>query len=173
MASTDLLALARQRVEARENSYGKPAENALGKFPKSHPRANGKMGIFDGNLGKSGILSENTWEFPGSFGESVTEIPKIPTDSHLWENCGNSYPMAVGEAVEAAAIAVQDLPVQRLRKRMVSWAQPDDEPAIGDFCGACAGQIWWTRVPKADGWCCCTCHPATHLAPGQYVVRAT
>lgn len=80
---------------------------------------------------------------------------------------------AFGDAVEAAAIAVQDVPVERRRKRMVSWADPADVPQPGDFCGCCSGSLWWTRASVADGWCCCACHPATHLVPGQYVVRAT
>jgi len=77
------------------------------------------------------------------------------------------------DAIERAAIQAEALPVRRLHKRMVSWANMNDNPMPGDFCGCCFGALWWTAAPKANGWCCARCHPPAHLEAGQYEVRAT
>lgn len=74
---------------------------------------------------------------------------------------------------ERAAIVAEDMPVRHTRKRMVSWADPDDEPQPGDCCGCCSGALWWTGTPAPDGWACCWCHPPAHLQPPEYRVIAT
>lgn len=76
-------------------------------------------------------------------------------------------------AIECAAIQAEGLPVRRERKRPVSWAQVEDEPAPGDFCGCCAGALWWSDTDPPRGWCCTICHPPCHLQPGQFRVVAT
>jgi hypothetical protein len=79
----------------------------------------------------------------------------------------------VDDPEERAAIQAEALPVQRRRKRMMSWAQPEDVPKPGDYCGCCEGQIWWTSAPVADGWCCCRCHPPACMEPGTFRAVAT
>ena len=88
------------------------------------------------------------------------------------DNTGQAVPFA-DDAEERAAIEAEDMPVRRTRKRMVSWANPDDEPQPGDCCGCCSGALWWTSSPAPDGWACCWCHPPAHLAAGQFHVVAT
>ena len=78
----------------------------------------------------------------------------------------------VDDPIERAAIEAEDKPARRVRKRPVSWARSDDEPAPGDFCGCCAGLLWWSNTDPPRGWCCCTCHPPAHLQPGQFRVVA-
>ena len=87
------------------------------------------------------------------------------------DNTGQAVPFA-DDAEERAAIEAEDMPVRRTRKRMVSWANPDDIPQPGDYCGCCSGALWWTTT-ATDGWCCCCCHPPAHLKPPEYRVIAT
>ena len=77
------------------------------------------------------------------------------------------------DSVERAAIQAEDQPVRRLRKRPISWARADDEPAPGDFCGCCSGSLWWSDTDPPHSWCCTTCHPPAHLQIGQFRVVAT
>lgn len=77
------------------------------------------------------------------------------------------------DPVERAAIQAEAMPVRRLRKRMVSWEQADDEPQPGDFCGCCCGSLFWSDTDPPRGWCCTTCHPPVHLQAGQFRVVAT
>ncbi len=54
------------------------------------------------------------------------------------------------EKVEAARCA-----------RPPSWSDPDDGPAEGDRCGACAGRRWWLEAEALImRWRCATCHPS-------------
>ena len=78
----------------------------------------------------------------------------------------------VTDLVERAAIQAEAMPVRRERKRPVSWAPAEDCPAPGDFCGGCAGQLWWRDTDPPRGWCCCACHPPAHLLPEQFRVVA-
>lgn len=77
------------------------------------------------------------------------------------------------EAIERSAIQAEALPARRERKRPVSWARAEDCPAPGDFCGCCAGQLWWSDTALPRGWRCCTCHPPVHLEDGQFRVAAS
>ncbi len=82
-------------------------------------------------------------------------------------------PNRFDDPVERAAIQAETIPARRERKRPVSWARAKDYPAPGDFCGCCAGQLWWSDTDPPRGWCCCTCHPPAHLQAGQFRVVAT
>jgi hypothetical protein len=77
------------------------------------------------------------------------------------------------DAIERAAIQAEGQSVRRLRKRHVSWSRADDEPAPGDYCGCCAGQLFWSDTDPPRGWCCTTCHPPCHKQPGTFRVVAT
>jgi len=79
----------------------------------------------------------------------------------------------VTDPVERAAIQAEAQPVRRIRKRPVSWARADDEPAPGDYCGCCSGSLFWSDTDPPRGWCCTTCHPPCHLQVGQFRVLAT
>ncbi len=79
----------------------------------------------------------------------------------------------VNDPVERAAIQAEAMPVQRIRKRMVSWTRPDDVPQQGDYCGCCSGSLFWSDTYLPRGWCCTQCHPPVHLQAGQFRVMAT
>jgi hypothetical protein len=77
------------------------------------------------------------------------------------------------DPVEFAAIQAGDRPVRHVRNRMTSWADVADEPMPGDFCGCCAGILWWTKTAAPLGWRCTWCHPPNDLPAGQFRVPAT
>ena len=82
-------------------------------------------------------------------------------------------PPFVTDRVERAAIQAEAIPVRRIRKRPVSWARADDEPASGDYCGCCSGSLFWSDTDPPRGWCCTTCHPPCHLQADLFRVVAT
>jgi len=63
-------------------------------------------------------------------------------------------------------------------QRMPSWAQVEDQPQPGDWCGCCgrfkrsAGR-WWREATEPRGWRCRTCHPPDHLPAAAVVAVAT
>lgn len=77
------------------------------------------------------------------------------------------------DVAERAAIQAEALPVRRLRSRPMSWAQAEDIPSPGDFCGCCAGALWWEAVPHRDGWHCAYCRSPSHLPAEKVRVVAT
>ncbi len=77
------------------------------------------------------------------------------------------------DPVERAAIQAEAVPVLRLRKRHVSWSNAGDEPAPGDYCGCCSGQLFWCDTDPPRGWRCCRCHRPCLLEAGQFRVVAT
>ena len=79
----------------------------------------------------------------------------------------------ITDPIERAAIQAEALPVRRIRKRPVSWARPDDEPAPGDYCGCCSGLLWWIDTDPPRGWRCACCYPPCHLQAGQFRAVAT
>ena len=73
------------------------------------------------------------------------------------------------DPIERAAIEAEAMPVRRLRARAAGTGQPQP----GDFCGRCAGAVWWIEAEAPKGWRCCCCHPPAHLRPGQFRALAT
>lgn len=73
------------------------------------------------------------------------------------------------DPIERAAIEAEAMPVRRLRARAAGTGQPQP----GDFCGCCAGAVWWIEAEAPKGWRCCCCHPPAHLQPGQFRALAT
>ena len=51
--------------------------------------------------------------------------------------------------------------------RPVSWSDPGMVPSVGWWCRNCRGRQWWCEATEPKGWCCTTCHPGTHLPPGE------
>lgn len=85
----------------------------------------------------------------------------------------NPLPNLFDDAVERAAIQAEGNPVRWERKRPVSWARTEDHLAPGDYCGCCAGLLWWTHTDPPRGWNCCGCNPPAHSQAGQFRVVAT
>ncbi len=114
--------------------------------------------------------------------DNVDIIDKVPPPSparpqivKIVNNVSGGEPEndAAFEAAERAAIQAEAVPVRRLRKRHVSWSRAEDEPAPGDYCGCCSGQLFWCKTDPPRGWRCSTCHPPCHLLAGQFRVVAT
>lgn len=107
--------------------------------------------------------------------DTVDTVPPGPRPPPYCVNTVNSVTPSpdVFAAIERAAIQAEAIPVRLLRKRPVSWARAEDEPADGDFCGCCAGSLWWSDTDPPRGWCCTTCHPPCDLQAGQFRVVAT
>jgi len=154
MASTDTLALARRRLafletargaEPRRNLIVSPYRPETMRLPPRQPQQSTKK-------------------------QSLT----VSRQSHTFETheTARTY-LADDDAAERAAIQSEGIAVQRIRKRMMSWARPDDLPQPGDYCGCCSGSLWWMESEAPRGWCCCRCHPPVHLQAGQFRVVAT
>jgi len=129
----------------------------------------------------TGALSFNPWVFDlRSPANAIPAISDIPEGAELGKvariaGIADSTPqnLSFDDPIERAAIQAEAMPVRRTRKRMMSWAQAEDIPKPGDYCGCCSGSLWWSDTDPPRGWCCTTCHPPCHLQAGQFRAVAT